>query len=110
MGPFVKGDVLVVPFPFADLSARKRRPALVVAVASANALVLTQITSQPARDAFAVPLTTADFQSGGIRATSTIRANILFTMDTGLVYSQAGTITAAKMKEVTDRLVYLFTI
>jgi mRNA interferase MazF len=27
----VKGDVVVIPFPFSDLSASKRRPALVVA-------------------------------------------------------------------------------
>jgi len=30
-GP-VKGDVVIVPFPFPDLSAAKRRPALVLAV------------------------------------------------------------------------------
>ena len=29
MGRFVKGDVVVVPFPFSDLSASKRRPALI---------------------------------------------------------------------------------
>ena len=31
MGRFVKGDVVVTPFPFSDLQAAKRRPALVVA-------------------------------------------------------------------------------
>ncbi len=31
MGRFVKGDVVVVPFPFFDLDQAKRRPALVVA-------------------------------------------------------------------------------
>jgi mRNA interferase MazF len=31
MGRFIKGDVVVVPFPFSDLSASKRRPALVAA-------------------------------------------------------------------------------
>jgi mRNA interferase MazF len=31
MGTFVKGDVVVAPFPFSDLSAAKKRPALVVA-------------------------------------------------------------------------------
>ncbi|MDL5503395.1 MAG: hypothetical protein QSU88_09280 [Candidatus Methanoperedens sp.] len=32
MARFVKGDVVVVPFPFSDLSQSKRRPALVIAV------------------------------------------------------------------------------
>ena len=31
MATFVKGDVVIVPFPFSDLSQAKRRPALVVA-------------------------------------------------------------------------------
>ncbi|MBP2132373.1 hypothetical protein J2128_000294 [Methanomicrobium sp. W14] len=31
MERFVKGDVLVVPFPFSDLSKTKKRPVLVIA-------------------------------------------------------------------------------
>ncbi len=29
MGRFIKGDVVVLPFPFSDLTANKKRPALV---------------------------------------------------------------------------------
>jgi hypothetical protein len=29
MGRFVKGDVVVIPFPFSDLTGNKRRPALI---------------------------------------------------------------------------------
>ena len=31
MGKFVKGDIVVIPFPFTDLSDAKKRPAFVVA-------------------------------------------------------------------------------
>lgn len=56
MGAFVRGDVVVVPFPFSDLSATKRRPALVVATLSGVDVMLCQITSQASRDASAIPL------------------------------------------------------
>ena len=40
MARFVKGDVVVVPFPFSDLSQAKRRPALVVAQLTGDDLIL----------------------------------------------------------------------
>jgi len=45
MARFVKGDVVVIPFPFSDLSQAKRRPALVLAELEGNDRILCQITS-----------------------------------------------------------------
>jgi hypothetical protein len=45
---FVKGDVVVVPFPFSDLSQSKRRPALVIAVLEGNDAVLCQTANKVA--------------------------------------------------------------
>ena len=45
MAEFVKGDVIVVPFPFSDLTQAKRRPALVIATLAGDDLILCQITS-----------------------------------------------------------------
>jgi mRNA interferase MazF len=109
VGGLVKGDVLIVPFPFTDQSGTKRRPAVVVAVPSNTTVILAQITSKVVRDAYAVPLTAADFQAGGLRRDSNIRPNVIFTMDTGLILSHAGAVTATKMQEVTDRLIHLLT-
>ena len=46
MGTFVKGDVVVLPFPFSDLTAAKKRPALVIAALSGDDIVIALITSQ----------------------------------------------------------------
>ena len=43
MEKFVKGDVVVVPFPFSDLTEAKRRPALVLAELDRVDRILCQI-------------------------------------------------------------------
>ena len=42
---FLKGDVVVLPFPFSDLSQSKRRPALVAANLEGDDIILCQIGS-----------------------------------------------------------------
>jgi mRNA interferase MazF len=46
MGKFVKGDVVIIPFPFTDLSDRKKRPAFVVADLPGDDIIVCQITSK----------------------------------------------------------------
>ena len=65
MARFVNADVVVVPFPFTDLSSAKVRPALVLAALSRGDLILCQITSQAGGHPEAVPILPADFEPGG---------------------------------------------
>jgi mRNA interferase MazF len=109
MGAFVKGDVVVAPFPFSDLSAAKKRPALVVATLTGNDIILCQITSQVAADSYAVPLTDRDFTSGGLRQASNVRPNRLFTAESSIILYRAGTISTTKMHEVLTKLVQILT-
>ena len=109
MGAFVTGDVVVAPFPFSDLSATKKRPALVVATLTGNDVILCQITSQAVMDSYAVPLIDRDFTSGGVRQASNIRPNRLFTAETSIILYRAGTISAAKLHEVRTKLIQLLT-
>ena len=60
MGAPAIGSVVLVPFPFSDLSQSKRRPAVVLAPAERGDWILCQITSKPYAAVRAVPLTDAD--------------------------------------------------
>ena len=60
----MKGDVVVVPFPFSDLTEAKRRPALVLAELDGDDRILCQITSQQFSDRYAVPINESDFEEG----------------------------------------------
>lgn len=101
----MKGDVVVVPFPFSDLTQAKRRPALIVAVLEGDDLLLCQVTSQRVRDSYAIPLEDKDFVAGGLRQKSNIRPNRLFTADQRLVLYKAGQLGNAKLREVIRKII-----
>jgi mRNA interferase MazF len=105
MGRFVKGDVVVVPFPFSDLSSSKRRPALVVAPLLGDDVILCQITSQSKSDSYSVSLIGSDFVRGGINHDSNVRPNRLFTADSSIIAYCAGQISAKKIGEVVNKIV-----
>jgi mRNA interferase MazF len=105
MGRFVKGDVVVVPFPFSDLSASKKRPTLVVAALTGDDVILCQITSQSVRDEYAVPLNDTDFANGTLRQLSNIRPNRLFTADSTIILYRVGTLSWEKTAQVIAEII-----
>ena len=107
MGKFVKGDVVVVPFPFSDLSSSKRRPALVVAGLTGDDVILTQITTNLKSDSYAVSLIRRDFESGGLDHESNIRPNRLFTGDSNIVIKKAGKLSKQKTDEVINKIIQI---
>jgi mRNA interferase MazF len=105
MGRFVKGDVVIVPFPFSDLTLSKRRPALVLTDLAGDDLVLCQITSQSVRDNYSLELLDIDFDSGSLNKPSNIRPNRLFTADRHIVLYKTGRLKQEKIERVIDTLV-----
>jgi mRNA interferase MazF len=107
MGIFTKGDVVVAPLDFSDFSNFKRRPALVIATPRGLDPVLCMITSRKRGDAYDVVTMKADFESGGLRDDSVVRACHIFSMDEGIIEYQAGKLKDEKVKEVITKIVML---
>ena len=105
MGKFVKGDVVVIPFPFSDLSQSKRRPALVVAPPEENDAILCQITSKAIKDKYAISIDEADFESGSLRQAGNIRPNRLFTGDNHIILYRVGVIKKDKLAQAIEKVV-----
>jgi mRNA interferase MazF len=103
----VKGDVVIIPFPFSDLSGSKRRPALVAAALPGDDDILCQITSRHKTDTLALSLEAADFAAGGLPVDSYIRPNKIFTADRNLILAVAGHITDAKIHEAVSAIIQL---
>lgn len=107
MGTFVKGDVVVVPFPFSDLSTAKRRPALVIAALTGDDVILCQITSRAVADSYAIPITDSDFATGGLHQDSNVRPNRLFTADSNIILYRVGTLSTTKVREIIAQIVQI---
>ena len=105
MARFVKGDVVVVPFPFSDLTKAKRRPALVIAVLGGNDLILCQITSQSIKDNYSIFLNDADFVEGGLKQLSNLRPNRIFTADSHIILYRVGKLKSEKLNKVIEKIV-----
>ena len=108
MGKFVKGDIVVVPFPFSDLSMSKRRPALVLVDLKVVDLILCQITSQSIRDDMAISIDLTDIDNGALNTVSNARPNKLFTADENIILYQIGKLKNDKLSVVISKVVDMF--
>jgi len=102
---FVKGNVVVVPFPFSDLTQAKRRPALVISKLEGDDLILCQITSQSIEDTYAISLNDKDFETGSLKQPSNIRPNRIFTADSHIILYKVGNLTIIKLNEIIEKVV-----
>jgi mRNA interferase MazF len=101
------GTVVLVPFPFSDLSQAKLRPAVVLANVGRGDWILCQITSNPYGDARAILLTDASFAVGALRVTSYARPGKLFTAHHTLMVSQVGTLQAEPLRQIIEAVVVI---
>ena len=74
-----EGSVILIRFPFSDLSSAKLRPAVVLASVGRDDRILCQVTSNPYADPTAVEINEKDFETGSLKRVSYARPGKLFT-------------------------------
>jgi mRNA interferase MazF len=101
------GAVVLVRFPFSDLSQTKLRPAVVLADAGRGDWILCQVTSKPYGDTRAIRLEDTSFSAGSLRVLSYARPGKLFTANRDLIVSEVATLKSQSLKQVVDAVVNL---
>ena len=100
---FERGDLLLVPFPFTDLSATKRRPVLALtAPDSYGDFIALAVTSRPQAE-HGLPIATADMMIGTLPAPSWIRTNRIVTLNGSLVIKTVGRVSETVVAEAVAR-------
>ena len=102
-----RGDIVLVSFPFTDLSSSKRRPALVISPDTFNDhgqdLVLAAITSEHPADLFAA-LVERDFVDGTLPQESFVKIAKIFTLHSALIIKRLCALQPEKLDEVLRKL------
>jgi mRNA interferase MazF len=109
-----KYKVVLVPFPFDDLSSSKVRPAVCLTdpIGPHRHVILAFITSRVPSSPLATDLVIdsgdPDFASTGLRVSSTLQLHRLMTATTTLIRRELGNLSPEKRSQVNSRLRKLF--
>ncbi len=110
MSLYQQGDIVVVNFPFTDISQTKKRPALVISNTTVNNTgdyLLVQITSQVKNDGFSVPILPQDFLQHPLPLTSFVRIHKIFLLNESLIVNKATSVSFHFQEDVTSRIISL---
>jgi len=89
------GDLVLIPFPFTDLSSSKLRPALLVTNPDRDGdFIAAAVTSKAGHEA-SLPLNSSDLSTGALAVASHIRADKLFTFQLRIVRKRIGSVKPA---------------
>ena len=97
-----KGDIVLITFPFTDLSGNKLRPAVILIDASLDltvAFVTSNINRQEPTDVFLNPNS-----MNGIRSNSLIRTSKIATLDRSLAKGLLGRLSISELAELNRNL------
>jgi len=104
MERFVSGDIIVLDFPFSDLTNIKKRPSLVLKKIAGKDLILAQITGKSFHKSEEVIIKNEDFLKSGLSRISYVRFTKLFTADESLIKYKIGSLKQEKFNDVIDEI------
>ncbi|ACB54346.1 putative plasmid maintenance toxin/cell growth inhibitor [Crocosphaera subtropica ATCC 51142] len=104
-----KGDIVLVPFPFTDLSTTKLRPAVVLWVdLSGIDITVCFISSQNINnlgaEEFLIETTHPEFSKTGLKMTSKVRVSRIVTIERNLITRKLGELNISLLQTLNNRL------
>jgi mRNA interferase MazF len=103
-----KGDIILITFPFTDLTGTKNRPALIL-IDSDEDITVSFITTQLKwQEKFDIRLEPSN--ENGLKKTSLIRLSKITTVDKELVMGKLGQLTDSEIEAVNRGLIVLLNL
>ncbi len=101
-----QGDIVLIPFPYTDLTGTKQRPALIISNEKINNTedrICCLITSQPSNDGLVIDKN--DFTSGKLPFKSWVKPHRIFTISERIVRKRLCTVNKAFHSKIVEEVV-----
>jgi mRNA interferase MazF len=107
--PISKGDIILIPFPFTDLSQTKLRPAVVLwADSQGKDVTLCFISSQKvdslSAHEFVITASDPEFSITGLKVTSKVRVTRVVTLERRILQRRLGKLSEQLVKRLDQTL------
>jgi mRNA interferase MazF len=102
MKSYHSGEIILLSFPFTDVTGVKRRPALVLLDTGDEDIIVARVTSQAVQAIFDVEL--VEWRQAGLLLPSVVRVDKLATLGKGLVERRLGMLTSNDWMQVVARV------
>jgi mRNA interferase MazF len=108
----LKGKIVLIPFPFTDLTATKLRPALVLYEGEKDVVVafISSRTDKPKPVDITINAKNAEFKQTGLKLTSTIKLDKVATISKDLIIGEIGEIGPKFKKEVNRKITEIYNL
>ena len=106
MEGFVKGDIIVIEFPFSDLKNVKRRPALVVKIPKGKDMIVAQITGSSYELSVEIAIHGSDFKQGSLKRDSFVRIDKIASIEKSLIKYKIGSLKQDKLNYIIDKICF----
>jgi len=109
----MKGKIVLIPFPFTDLSATKLRPALVIHEGCKDVIVAfisSKVPLQPSDADVIITKKHPEFPLTGLKVDSVIKLDKIATLSKNLIIGELGEIGPSIKDEVNKKLKKIFQI
>lgn len=104
MEGFVKGDIIIINFPYSDLTHYKKRPALIIKVPKGDDLIVCQITGSSYEPNTEIVIELNDFSKGNLKRKNFARIDKISIIEKSLILYRAGSLKEEKFNFILNKI------
>ncbi|MDO8459579.1 MAG: type II toxin-antitoxin system PemK/MazF family toxin [Nanoarchaeota archaeon] len=104
MEGFVRGNIVVIEFPYSNLKDSRRRPVLILKTPKGEDVIVLQITSSSNEKPVEILIKKEDFRQGGLKRDSHIRIDKIASIDKSLIKYKIGSLNKEKFDKIVNEV------